>query len=183
MKKKVVAGLGLLGLAFSLGGDALACGDKLVIVGRGLRPKRRAASRASILVYAPPGGSLPAALGEGGLQANLERAGHRLSRVSTEEELRKALGAGGYDLVFADFAVAPRVEAEAGRVAAHPTVLPALYNPSPAELKAAATEFQCVIKSPGKEKDYLAVVDEAMATRNRQAGTGKVPPARADKAQ
>jgi hypothetical protein len=173
MTRKLVAGVGFLGLALVLGGDVLACGDKLVIVGRGLRPKRKAASRASILVYAPPGGSLPAALGEGGLQQNLEKAGHRLSRVATDEELKKALGAGGYDLVFADFAVAPRVEAEASRAPAHPTVLPTLYNPSPAELKAAEGEFQCVIQSPGKEKDYLAVIDAAMATRARQAKAAK----------
>jgi hypothetical protein len=48
-----------------VGGDALACGDKLVIVGRGLRAKRKAVSKASILVYARPGGALPTALGEG----------------------------------------------------------------------------------------------------------------------
>lgn len=175
MTRKLVAGVAFLGLALVAGGDILACGDKLVIVGRGLRPKRKAVSRASILVFAPPGGSLPAALGEGGLQQNLERAGHQLSRVATEEDLRKALGAGGYDIVFADLAAAARVEAAASRAPAHPTVLPTLYKPSPAELKAAETEFQCVIKSPAREKDYLAVVDEAMAARARQAKATKAP--------
>ena len=169
MTRKLVVGVAFLGLALVAGADVLACGDKLLIVGRGLRPKRKAVSRASILVFAPPGGSLPAALGEGGLQQNLERAGHRLSRVATEEDLRKALLGGGYDLVFADFATAPRVEATAGRAPAHPTVLPTLYKPSPAELKAAESEFHCVIRAPGKEKDYLAVVDEAMAARAREA--------------
>ncbi len=169
MKSKVLAGLGLLGCVLVLGGDVLACGDKLVVVGRGLHPTHRAVSRASILVYARPGGSLPAALGEGGLQKNLERAGHRLSRVVTDEELRKALGTGRYDLVLADLDAASRIEAEANAAPAHPTVLPTLYNPSPAELKAAESEFQCVLKSPGKEKDYLAVVDEAMAMRTRHA--------------
>jgi hypothetical protein len=172
-RKLVVLVVGLLGLGLGLGDDALACGDKLVVVGRGLRPKRKAASRASILVFAPPTGSLPAALGEGGLQQDLERAGHRLSRVATDDELKRALGAGGYDIVLADFAVAARVEAETSRAPAHPTVLPTLYKPTPAQLKAAESEFQCVIKSPGKEKDYLTVVDEAMATRARQAKAPK----------
>lgn len=174
MKRKLLLGLGLLGCGFGLGENALACGDKLVVVGRGLRPKRvTAASPASILLYAPPGGSLPTALGEGGLQKNLERAGHRLSRVGTEDELKKALGAGGYDLVLADFAAAPRVEEAANATPAHPTVLPTLYNPTPAEITAAEGHFQCVLKSPGKEKDYLAVVDEAMAARAKQAKAGK----------
>jgi hypothetical protein len=170
---KLVALVGLLGLAVGLGTDVLACGDKLVVVGRGLRPTRRAASPASILVFAPPGGSLPAALGEGGLRRNLERAGHRLKQVATEEELEMALDAGGYDLVFADLRVAPRVEAEARRAPTHPTVLPTLYNPSPADLKSAESEFECVVKAPGTERDYLAIVDAAMATRARQARAGK----------
>ncbi len=174
MKGNLLVGLGLMGCALMVGGDVLACGDKLVVVGRGLRPRRvSSASRASILLYAPPGGSLPAALGEGGLQKNLERAGHRLSRVGTEDELKKALEAGGYDLVFADFKVAPRVEAEANAAPAHPTVLPTLYNPSPAEVSAAESQFHCVLKAPGKEKDYLAVVDEAMMARAKQAKAEK----------
>ncbi|HSD25776.1 MAG TPA: hypothetical protein VLL75_00665, partial [Vicinamibacteria bacterium] len=74
MKRTLLLGLGLLGCALMVGGDALACGDKLVIVGRGLRAKRKAVSKASILIYARPGGSRPAALTEGGLQKNLERA-------------------------------------------------------------------------------------------------------------
>jgi len=173
MKRTLLLGLGVLGCALMVGGDALACGDKLVVVGRGLRPTRKAVSRASILVYARPGGPLTAALGEGGLQKNLERAGHRLSAVGTEEELKRALGAGGYDLVLADMKTAAQVEVEARETPARPTVLPTLYNPSPAELKAAESEFQCVIKSPGQEKDYLAVVDAAMATRAKEAKAGK----------
>lgn len=169
MKRTLLLGLGLVACALMVAGDALACGDKLVIVGRGLHAKRKAVARASILVYARPSGSLPVALGEGGLQRNLERAGHRLSRVATEEDLKRALAAGGYDLVLADLKAAPHVEAQANEAPAHPTVLPTLYNPSPAELATAESQFQCVLKSPGKEKDYLAVVDEAMAARSKQA--------------
>jgi len=159
--------------ALLLQSAAFACGDKLVVVGRGLRPKRKAASRASILVYARPEGSLPAALAAGGLEKDLERAGHRLSTVGSEEELKKALGAGGFDLVLADFKAAPQVEADASAAPAHPTVLPTLYNPSPAELSAAQSRFECVVKSPGQEKDYLAVVDAAMAMRAKQAKAEK----------
>jgi hypothetical protein len=167
MKRGLVSGLGLLGCVLSLSGDALACGDKLLVVGRGLRPThvRAATQRATILLYASPGGALPAALGEGGLQKDLERAGHRLNRVATEEELTKALGTGKYDLVVADFKVATKVEAAASQTPAHPTVLPTLYKPSSEELKTARSQFKCVLNAPGDDKDYLTVIDEAMATR------------------
>jgi hypothetical protein len=170
MKQGLVLGLGLVGCVLTLEGDALACGDKLLVVGRGLRPRhvRAATQPASILLYATPGGALPAALGEGGLQKDLERAGHRLNRVGTEEELTKALGTGSYDLVLADFKVAPRVEAAADQAPARPTVLPTLYKPSSAELKAARNQFKCVLNAPGDDKDYLAIVDEAMAKRASQ---------------
>jgi hypothetical protein len=173
MKRTLLLGLGLLSGALMVGGDALACGDKLMVFARGLRAKRKPVSKASILVYARPGGSLPAALGQGGLQKNLERAGHRVNQVGTEDELKKALAEGGYDLVLADVKAAPRIEAEANSAPTHPTVVPTLYNPSRAELTAAESTFQCVLKSPAKEKDYLAVVDQAMAARARQGRAGK----------
>ena len=175
MKTRALLGLGLVGCGLWVAGDAFACGDKLLIVGRGIRPASVKAlhHRASILVYAAPGGALPAALSEGRLQSNLERAGHRLSRVANEGELSEALAKGGFDLVFADLKLAPRIEAEARETPARPTVLPTLYNPSPAELAAARSQFQCVLTSPSKEKDYLTVIDEALEARAREAKAEK----------
>ena len=73
-------------------GDAIACGDKLIVMGRGLRPSiGRTGPPASILVYADPKGSMPSALGKGNLRKDLERAGHRLRSVGTREELNAAL--------------------------------------------------------------------------------------------
>ena len=108
-KRALLLGLGLLGSVWAAGvADVLACGDKLVVVGRGLRPKRMKGSvPASILLYADPKGSLPAALEEGHLRQDLEKAGHRLRSVSSREELDAALDTGTYDLVFADFKAAP----------------------------------------------------------------------------
>ena len=170
MRQGLLVGLGTLVCLSMVGGDAFACGDKLIVVGRGLRPRhaKTAAQSASILLYTPPGGSLPAALEDGGLQKDLEHAGHRLSRVGTEQELKKALGGGSYDLVFADVKVSPQVEAAAGQAPTHPTVLPTLVNPSAAELRASQGEFQCVVKAPGNAKDCLSAVEKAMATRARQ---------------
>jgi hypothetical protein len=60
MTRKLVVGVGFRGLALVLGGGVLACGDKLVIVGQGLRPKRKAVSRAE--PSGRPPGSAAAAL-------------------------------------------------------------------------------------------------------------------------
>jgi DNA-binding NtrC family response regulator len=128
---------------------------------------------ASILLYADPKGSLPAAVEEGHLRKDLEKAGHRVRSVSTREELATALGTGSYDLVFTDFETAPLIETEAKEAASRPTVLPTLFNPSDAQMAAASRQYQCVLKSPGQQKDYLAVVGEALALRARQAAPAR----------
>jgi hypothetical protein len=167
--KKLVLAAGLAGVALALGGDALGCGDKLVIVGRGMRPKRvKGSVPASILVYADPRGSMPAALVEGHLRKDLEKAGHRVRSVETREEFDHALDTGSYDLVFTDFKSAPSIETEAKGASSKPTVLPTLFNPSDADMAAATKEYHCVVKAPGSQKDYLAVVNEAMAIRAKQ---------------
>lgn len=166
-------GMGLLAgiLATAASGEVLACGDKLVIVGRGLRATRLqgAPHRASILVYADPRGSLPAALEEGHLRSDLERAGHRLRTATSREEFDTALGTGTYDLVLADFKTAALLEPAAKASASKPTVLPTLFHPSDAELAAASSQYTCVVKSPGDVKDYMSVINAALAERAKQA--------------
>lgn len=168
--RKVLLGLGLLGSALTLGGEALACGDKLVVVGRGVRPSRtKAPHRGAVLLYANPGGSVSAIAEEGRLKKDLERAGHRVRSVATEEDLRTALRTGTYDLLLADMKTVPQIEGPAQAAQSKPTVLPTLYKPSDAELAAAHAHFACVLKSPSSQQDYVAVVNEALALRAKQS--------------
>ena len=167
--KRLMLVVGLAGATLAMAGDAFACGDKLVVVGRG-RPKRvKGTQAAAILVFAEPKSSLPAALEEGHLRQDLERAGHRIRSVTTREELGSALETGSYDLVFADFRTAPSLQAEAQASRSKPTILPTLYNPTAAEQRAAEQQYHCVMKAPASQKDYLAVVNEALTERAKQA--------------
>jgi hypothetical protein len=166
--KRILLVAGLAGATLAMVGDVFACGDKLVVVGRG-KPKRlKGVQAAAILVYADPAGALPAALDEGNLRKDLERAGHRIRSVSTRQELGVALETGTYDLLMTDYKHAASVEAEAKAARSHPTVLPTLYNPSPADVAAAEKQYQCVMRAPGKPKDYLAVVNDALVERAKQ---------------
>lgn len=166
--KKLILVAGFAGAALGWVGEALPCGDKLVVVGRG-RPKRvRGVQSAAILVFADPAGTLPAALDQGHLRKDLERAGHRIRTVSTRQELGDALGTGTYDLLMTDYGSAATVEADAKAAPSHPTVLPTLYNPSPSDLAAAEQRYRCVMKAPGQQEDYIAVVKKALAERAKQ---------------
>jgi len=170
----VVPLLGIFGL-LSAGEAVQACGDKLVIVGRGLRSSRAtgAPRRASILVFADPKGALPAALEEGHLRKDLEHAGHRLRTATSKEEFDAALGTGTYDLILADYKAAASLEGEAKAAPSKPTVLPTLFNPTDAELAAAARQYTCVVKSPSDQKDYMTVINEALTERAKQATPNK----------
>ena len=166
--RKLVLAAGVVGGMLAMGADAVACGDKLVVVGRGLRARRVKGTSASILVWAQPRGAVSAAIGQGQLRTELERAGHRVRSVVSRQELENALQVGTYDLVLADLDAMAVAATKADGAASKPTVLPTLYNPSEAELNAATNAYRCVLKSPGNRKDYLSVVDEAMTLRSKQ---------------
>ena len=149
--KKLLLAAGLAGVRSAMGGDALACGDKLVIVGRGMRPKRaRAACPASILVYADPKGSMPAALGEGAPAEEPRAApgtGSAASgprRSSTKRPRHRQLR--------------PRLRRLQGRAAGRgrgqgarrsPRSCPPCTTPRTPSWPPRESQFQCVIKSPG----------------------------------
>jgi DNA-binding NtrC family response regulator len=172
-KRSFLLGIGFAAGTLAMASDTLACGDKLVVVGRG-RPKRvKNVQAAAILVYADPSGVLPAALDEGNMRKDLERAGHRIRSVSTRQELQTALGTGTYDLLLADYKSVAELEPEAKGAPSHPTVLPTLYNPTSADIRAAEQKYHCVMKAPGQQKDYLAVVNQALAQRAKDSSASK----------
>ena len=159
----------LLAGLVALSSTAFPCGDKLMVVARGQRTAagHNAPHRGAILLYATPGGSVAAALTGADLKKGLERAGHRVRTVSTRADLKTAIGSGSYDLVLADLKALGEVETEARGVATGPTIIPTLFDPSPAELAAASSELHCVVKSKGAKSDYLSVVNDALTQRVR----------------
>ena len=74
--------------------------------------------------------------------------------------------------MFADFKTASSIETEAKEARSKPTVLPTLFNPTPAERLAAERQYACVMSSPAAQKDYLEVVREAL----KQRTTDSPPP-------
>lgn len=141
-----------------------ACGDKFLVVGRG-RENYRAVHPASILIYADAKTPLPDAIRKLGIPSSLKAAGHKSLIVDTSAELNTALASGRYDAVVVDISDAatlePKLEAAPGR----PALLPLIYNPTGKELAQAEREYSCLMKSPSKDKDFLAVIDDAMDQR------------------
>jgi hypothetical protein len=118
-------------------------------------------------MYVSPGGALVEALKETGLDRQLTLAGHKVEPVKSGA-LDRALATGNYDLVLADLSDMTALEARVGAAPTHPTLLPIVYNPTGEELETAQREYRCVMRSPSTRQGYLAVIEDAMAARQKR---------------
>lgn len=165
MKRIVVSAL-LVGLGLStFQTSALACGDKLLVLGRGVRFQRAFAAvhPASILIYRPRTAAAPDAFKE--FDATLKDAGHKLQAVDNATALADALKTGSFDLVLVDLASAQALEQQVRSSASKPTLLPLSYKASKADAATAKQRFGSLLSIPSKSGQYLATIDRAMESR------------------
>ena len=144
---------------------AEACGDKFLLLGRGVKFQRAYAAiyPASIVIYAQPQRSAAKAIRDPRLQSDLKLAGHRVSVVESEAALVRALKSERVDLVLTDVADADRTSTEGA--ASKPTVLPVMYEPTREEAKRIEARYQCRLKSSDRADRYLRTIDDAMKVR------------------
>jgi hypothetical protein len=158
---------------------AYPCGDKLVVLGRGVRFERinRAANPGSIVLYLNPDSTMPKAESDFHLAASLELAGHTVQTVANREELERVLAPGGTDVVLSDLKDAEILWKTLGGGASRPPVIPVLYKPSTEELAKAKQLNKCVAQA-GKKKStsLLALVDDAVG-QHQKGEAGACEPA------
>ena len=167
--RRLLVALGALAgvFLFLVSQSLFACGDKLVLLGRGIRFQRMLATKhpATILVYLNPGTGISAADREYQVRSLLKLAGHKPRSVTSAAELTMELGSGKYDLVLADYSDAPALEKEIQAAKARPALIPVVYNPSANQRAAAEKEYSCLITPSKTNYDLLNVVDQAMVSR------------------
>lgn len=163
-KRAVLVGFAAVGLAAD---GVQACGDKFLLLGRGVKYHRAYAAiyPASIVIYAVPQRNAAKAIRDPRLQNELKLAGHRVSIVETEAALARALSSERVDLVLTDVADADATAKQGGASASKPTVLPVMYEPTREEVKAIEARYQCRLKSSDRADRYLATIDDAMKVR------------------
>jgi len=151
------------------GADGLqACGDKFLLVGRGVKFRQAYAAiyPASILIYAhpQPQGAAKAIL-DPKLQSGLKAAGHRITIAEDDKALTRTLESDRVDLVLTDVADADRIAKQAGTAPTHPNVLPVMFEPTKEEAKAVETRYNCKLTSSDRPDRYLSAIDDAMKVR------------------
>ena len=163
----LVASTGLVAIALLSGTAALACGDKLLAIGRGVRFQRAYAERQANLVIYSNGAQNGATLSSTGLQATLKRAGHKLQIVQDGSQLDEALKSGKVDVVLVNFADLGGITRLLQSAPSRPIIVPILFKASKAELAAVQKEYKFALKGPADEFEFLTAIDEAMKLRVR----------------
>jgi hypothetical protein len=166
--------------------DLQACGDKLLVLGRGIRFQSRHTPRAAaVLLYLPPVAT-GQALTDPNLESALREAGHTVHAVTASDELREALRSGSYDVVLTNVTDASDLERARRDVPGTAVVLPAVYlmmpsghRPTKQQAKAdearAGKDFGVVVQVPSRPGYYCAAVDKAMAMKLKRDDSTRKP--------
>lgn len=151
-------------------GAVQACGDKFLLLGRGVKFQRAYAAihPASIVIYAQPQRHAAKAIRDPRLQSDLKLAGHRVTVVDSEAALLRALTSERVDLVLTDVADADRAASEGAASPSKPTVLPVMYEPTREEARQIEARYKCRLKSSDRPDRYLVSIDDAMKVRADQ---------------
>ena len=149
----------------------VACGEKLLALGRGIRFQSRHSPRpASVLLYLPQSAS-GRPLTDPNLESALKEAGHTVRAATTNADLESALLSGAYDVVLANITDAPDLERAQAVTVGNAVVLPAVYLVAPdqqgkqktkADRDNASKTFEVMVEVPGRPGHYCAAVDKAM---------------------
>ena len=142
-----------------------ACGDKLLLVGRGLRFQRAYASLnpGHVLVYARAALGPNAAIRSTELHRALRQAGHSVSVIEDAGLLEQALLSTRVDVVLADVNEAHHVASLAAASATPPEVLfvayPSTRGSSP------PSGVVCKLKPSDRVLKFLDAIEDAMKVR------------------
>jgi hypothetical protein len=139
-----------------------ACGDKLLLVGRGLKFQRAYASLnpGHVLVYARASLSAKAAIRNPQLHRALRQAGHSVSVIEDAGLLEQALRSTTVDVVLSDVNEADRVSSLAAASATPPEILFVAY-PS-ANGNSPSLGVVCKLKPSDRALKYLDAIEDAM---------------------
>jgi hypothetical protein len=145
-----------------------ACGDKFLLIGRGIKFQRGYAAvyRANILLY-----SVSTADGRASIMRDakfhdaLKTAGHQLTVVQNTEAVKSALRSGTYDVVLTEIAQATTLGTDLAT--SKSIVLPVVEEkPTKDQIETCKRLFPtCKLKSSGKALSFLEVIDKEMEAR------------------
>jgi hypothetical protein len=166
MRSAVVCLVGLFLVASS---SALACGDKFVVFGQGVRFQRAyaAAHPANILVYLKADSKWASPENRERLLTVLRMVGHRPQAVTTLDEFQAAIARSNYDVVLTELSSVPVANETVAAAKVRPTVVPMVFEPSRAELKEIERQNSCTVAVSRRSHELLSVINDVMGQRSK----------------
>jgi hypothetical protein len=177
MRYRLALGAALIGF-MGLGSQvASACGDKFLLVGRGVTFRRAYAAihPASILIVLPPKAVKSAAVRDSSLLTALKMAGHRVEVVQQPANLSEILGRSRHDIVLAERTDVSEVLAGAAGQPKPPSIIGVVENASAAELTSTRRQFDYVLETRQSLPHILNLLDDVMKARLGGAGRTPIP--------
>jgi hypothetical protein len=166
MRRRALAAILGVSIVVCGGVPANGCGDKLLVLGRGIRLETLLGNRsAKILAYQHAGTHGADLIADPEFQSALKNAGYQLRVVRDTEELEVALRLGKYDLVISDIGDASLIEPVLQSAASAPALIPVLYQPSKADLAPVEKRYRYALKTPRKAGGNLSVLEQALETK------------------
>lgn len=146
-----------------------ACGDKLLVLGRGVRFQRayKAPHPANVLVLWRVDPHQPNSGKDAQFRVFLTGVGHRVTMAYSPEETRTALQSQEFDVLVFEFEDEIYVDSSLASVGKRPSALPIIYRPSKEIMTSARQKYRWVIKAPAKPGQLLAAIDELMDQRSK----------------
>lgn len=174
MRHVAVVVVALIATAVGHGAVPLrACGDKLMMLGRGIRFQSKHTPRAAAVLLYLPESATGRTLTDPKLESALREAGHVVRAVTSPADLETALASGTFDVVLANVTHAPDLERAKTGAERNAVILPAIYLVAPgsgvpprqqtkADREKASKDFAVVVEVPGRPGHYCHAVDQAM---------------------
>jgi hypothetical protein len=152
-------------------GELSACGDKFMLVGRGILFQHAYAAiyTGAILIVQPPKAVKSAAVRDSRLVTALKMAGHKVDIVQQPANLADVLRRSTYDIVLAERADASSIPDVAIEGRQKATIVAVLEDPAPADLAAARQQFEVVLKAPDRLSRILNLFDDVMKMRREES--------------
>ena len=148
---------------------ALACGDKLSVIGGGVSFDRVSQHRGSVVMLVEPDSPLRAANEALKLRQALEYAGNKVRTVDSAAGLEQAVQQVKVDVVLVSWGEAGLWQATLAERAGAPTVLPVAYRADPAELTLASRDGTCFARVEHRaDKRLVRAVGRVMEQRQKK---------------
>jgi hypothetical protein len=161
----VIVGIAVTSMTWS---PAEACGDKFLLVGRGVRFQRAYAAvhPANILIYARSTTDANRAIRDPQFHKTLRQAGHQLSVIEDATLFQHALRLSSFDIVLADLTEATAIDSLVATAQSRPKALYVEYPTG--STKALASQFMCELKAGDRATRFLDRIEAEMKARRPQ---------------